>query len=133
MKSESAPIVYKTYPEGLDPTEAGRNTSDSEVKMLLTLRMDLLSLFAATLCSKAEPVPILHIVAMAKPCVIQIGAFDEHWPPTKSGTGFFISSDGLLLANYHAFEGALFLGGRTAQGAIFILIKLVLVWKKYIH
>jgi hypothetical protein len=60
--------------------------------MLLTLRLGLKSLFAATLCSKAEPVPIPQIVAMAKPCVIQIVAFYEHLQPTKSGTGIFISN-----------------------------------------
>jgi hypothetical protein len=46
--------------------------------MFLTLRLGILWLFAATLCSKAEPVPTPQIVAMAKPCVIQIVAFEEH-------------------------------------------------------
>jgi hypothetical protein len=63
-KSESAPIVHKINPGGLDPSKAGRKTSGSEVEMFLTLRLGLLSLFAATLCSKAEPVPIPQIVAM---------------------------------------------------------------------
>jgi hypothetical protein len=49
LKSESAPIVDKTYRGGLDPFKAGRKTSDSEVKMFLTLRLGLLPLFAATL------------------------------------------------------------------------------------
>jgi S1-C subfamily serine protease len=108
-------------------SKVGRKPSDSSIKMFLSLLLVLLSFLAATLCSQAEPVPIPQIVAMAKPCVIQIVAFDEHWQPIKTGTGFFISNDGLLLTNYHVIDGATSLGGRTAQGAIFVLEQIVAV------
>jgi hypothetical protein len=46
-------------------------------------------------------------------------ALDENWSPVKTGTGFFISPDGLAVTNYHVIQGASHLAGRTNEGAVF--------------
>jgi serine protease Do len=46
-------------------------------------------------------------------------ALDENWSPIKSGTGFFISPDGLVVTNYHVIQGAAHLAARTNEGAVF--------------
>ena len=40
-----------------------------------------------------------QIVAKTKPATIQIIALDENWSPIKTGTGFFISPDGLAVTH----------------------------------
>jgi S1-C subfamily serine protease len=52
----------------------------------------------------ADTIP--QLVAKTKPATVQILALDENWSPIKSGTGFFISSDGLIVTNYHVIQGA---------------------------
>jgi S1-C subfamily serine protease len=49
----------------------------------------------------------------------EIMAFDENWSPVKTGTGFFISPDGLAVTNFHVIQGASHLSGRTNEGAVF--------------
>lgn len=65
----------------------------------------------------ADSIP--QLVAKTKPATIQIMAFDENWSPVKTGTGFFISPDGLAVTNYHVIQGASHLSGRTNEGAVF--------------
>jgi ATP-dependent DNA ligase len=36
----------------------------------------------------------------------EIMAFDENWSPVKTGTGFFISPDGLAVTDFHVIQGA---------------------------
>ena len=67
--------------------------------------------------SASESIP--QLVARTKPATIQIMAFDENWSPVKTGTGFFISPDGLAVTNYHVIQGASHLSGRTNEGALF--------------
>ena len=61
-----------------------------------------------------------EILAKAKPAVVQIVAVDANLNPFKTGTGFFISSDGLLLTSNHVIAGATDLFARTSTGAIYI-------------
>src|ERR1700692_2709496 len=65
----------------------------------------------------ADSIP--QLVAKTKPATIQIVAFDENWSPIKTGTGFFISPDGLAGTNFHVIQGASHLSGRTNEGAVF--------------
>ena len=71
----------------------------------------------------AESIP--QLVARTKPATIQIMALDENWSPVKTGTGFFISPDGLAVTNYHVIQGASHLAGRTNEGAVFQFERLV--------
>jgi S1-C subfamily serine protease len=67
--------------------------------------------------SAADSIP--QLVAKTKPATIQIMASDANWSPIKTGTGFFISADGLAVTNFHVIEGASHLSGRTNEGAVF--------------
>jgi hypothetical protein len=71
----------------------------------------------ASPASAADSIP--HLVAKAKPATVKIVALDENWSPIKSGTGFFISPDGLIVTNYHVVQGAAHLAARTNEGATF--------------
>ena len=66
-----------------------------------------------------------EIVAKAKPAVVQIVAVDANQNPCKTGTGFFISSDGVLVTNAHVIEGAADLFAQTNTGAIYIFRSVV--------
>ena len=81
--------------------------------MLVALGINLSGLAS----SRADSIP--QLVARAKPATVQIIAFDENWSPVKTGTGFFISPDGLAVTNYHVIQGASHLAARTNEGAVF--------------
>ena len=63
---------------------------------------------------------IPEILAKARPAVVQIVAVDANQNPFKTGTGFFISSDGVLLTSNQVIVGAANLFARTSTGAIYI-------------
>jgi serine protease Do len=63
---------------------------------------------------------IPEIVAKAKPAVVQIIAVDANQNPLKTGTGFFITGDGVLVTNDHVIAGAADLFAQTDTGAIYI-------------
>jgi S1-C subfamily serine protease len=67
--------------------------------------------------SRADSIP--QLVAKTKPATVQILALDENWSAIKSGTGFFVSADGLIVTNYHVIQGAAHLAARTNEGATF--------------
>jgi hypothetical protein len=69
------------------------------------------------LSSYADSIP--QIVEKAKPATVRIVALDEDWAQIKSGTGFFISADGLIVTNNHVIQGAAHLVARTNEGATF--------------
>jgi hypothetical protein len=73
--------------------------------------------------SFADTIP--QLVAKTKPATVQIVALDENWSPIKSGTGFFISPDGLIVTNYHVIQGASHLVARTNEGATFEFQRIV--------
>ena len=64
---------------------------------------------------------IPEIVANAKPAVVQIVAVDSNQNPLKRGSGFFITSDGILVTNAHVIAGAADLFAQTNTGAIYLL------------
>lgn len=62
----------------------------------------------------ADAIP--EIVARAKQSVTEIVTFDEWHHLIGTGTGFFISPDGLAATNFHVIKGAWFLRARTLDG-----------------
>jgi hypothetical protein len=46
---------------------------------------------------RADSIP--ELVARSKPAIIEIVAFDSQNKPIKSGTGFFITADGVAVTN----------------------------------
>ena len=67
------------------------------------LMKKLTSLLAAVFlfATSAWAIDIPALVRKARPAVVQVGTFNQAGELTKTGTGFFISADGLLLTNYH--------------------------------
>jgi hypothetical protein len=64
----------------------------------------------------ADDIP--DLVRKAKPAVVQVIAKDAHGN-VSTGTGFFITSDGLLVTNYHVIQNASTVGARTPAGAYY--------------
>jgi S1-C subfamily serine protease len=65
------------------------------------LFIGLLFAILRTADSRANDIP--EIVRKAKPAVVEIISVDAHGN-MSSGTGFFITSEGLLLTNYHVIK-----------------------------
>jgi S1-C subfamily serine protease len=72
---------------------------------------------------QASSIP--EIVAKTKPAVVEIVAMDEKGTPTTLGTGFFISSDGLVVTNFHVVKDATSLSAVNNNGAIFLFERVV--------
>jgi len=66
---------------------------------------------------KSDPIP--DIVARSKSAIIEIIAFDNQNRPIKSGTGFFITGDGVAVTNLHVIQGASSLAAMANDGALF--------------
>jgi hypothetical protein len=69
---------------------------------------------ATILCANDTP----DLVRKAKPAVVQVIAKDAGGN-VSIGTGFFITSDGLLVTNYHVIKDARAVGARTPAGAFY--------------
>jgi serine protease Do len=57
------------------------------------------------IASDALATDIPAIVKIAEPAVVELFCYDQAGELIKSGTGFLISSDGVLLTNYHLLQG----------------------------
>lgn len=68
---------------------------------------------------------IPSIVEKTKPAVVEIVTFDQQNKPLKTGTGFFVSSDGALLTNFHVISGASSIVAKTPTGAAYFLKNVV--------
>jgi serine protease Do len=68
---------------------------------------------------------IPEIVAKTKPAVVEIVTLDEKGQPKTLGTGFFVSSDGLVVTNFHVVQGASSIGAINNNGAVFLFQKIV--------
>jgi len=74
---------------------------------------------------RADSIP--EIVARSKSAVIEIVAFDSQNRPFKSGTGFFITADGIAVTNWHVIQGASFLAAMANDGAVFFFERVLYV------
>jgi putative serine protease PepD len=97
----------------------------SSQKMISNLKLSLLffSLLIPSGLVAAESLP--EIVKRTKPAILEIVAMDEKGSPTKLGTGFFISADGLAVTNFHVISGAASLAAVSNNGSVFIFESLV--------
>ena len=77
-----------------------------------------------TLQAAAKPAPF-DLVALAKQtrgAVVLIETFDASNQKIATGSGFFISSDGLLITNYHVIKGAESAVAKVANGGLFPIV-----------
>lgn len=63
--------------------------------------------------------PTEEIFRKARGAVVEILTQDKSGAALKMGTGFFTSSDGILLTNRHVIEGAASIGAKNEQGGYF--------------
>ena len=68
---------------------------------------------------------IPEIVAKTKPAVLEIVAMDQNGSSTTLGTGFFISSDGLVVTNFHVIKGGATIAAVNDNGAVFLFERVV--------
>jgi Flp pilus assembly protein TadD len=71
------------------------------------------------------------IVQKAKPAVVEILTFDQQNKLLKTGTGFFISAEGLLLTNHHVISGGSSFMAKTPTGAVYFLKSVVFASESY--
>src|ERR1700747_51402 len=77
----------------------------------------------------ATDIPAL--VQKAKPAIVEILTYDQQNILLKTGTGFFISSDGALLTNYHVISGGRSITAKMPNGAVFFLKSIVTASEAY--
>ena len=81
----------------------GRTLSRAEAA---TIVMRLLQANTRQSLSLANPLTAEQIYKLASPAVFFVEIFDEDGESVKTGSGFFISSSGLAVTNYHVVIGA---------------------------
>jgi len=84
-------------------------------------RLGLHSLILTFSLATVQAGDIPSIVEKTKPAVVEILTLDQQNKPLKTGTGFFVSSDGALLTNFHVISGASSIMAKTPTGAAYFL------------
>ena len=102
--------VYKLYRAGvLTGSDSfgtfypGRTLSRAEAATIL---MRLLQANMRQSLSLANPLTAEQVYKLASPAVFYVEIFDKDGESLKTGSGFFISSSGLAVTNYHVVIGA---------------------------
>jgi hypothetical protein len=73
----------------------------------------------------ADTIP--EIVSHTKQSIIEIGNIDRYGKLSAVGTGFFVSSDGLAVTNYHVIKGASQIIGLNVSGAKYLFERIFFV------
>jgi len=99
--------------------------------MLARLGLHTLILVSPLAVVAVHATDIPALVQKAKPAVVEILTFDQQNNLLKTGTGFFISPDGLLLTNYHVISGGSSIMAKTPTGAVYFLKSVLSASKTY--
>ena len=96
----------------------------SEAVTAAAMQVRLIFLYVCLLVSIWIPAAgfatdIPALVQKAKPAVVQIITLGQQNKVLKTGTGFFISPDGVLLTNYHLISGGSSIMAKTPSGAVY--------------
>lgn len=66
------------------------------------------------------------IVKAAKPAVVELFCYGRDNELVKSGTGFFISADGVLLTNCHLLKGGTYqITAKTVTGKLYTAMRIL--------
>jgi serine protease Do len=99
--------------------------------MLARLGFCTCALIAIASGTSVHATDIPALVQKAKPAVVEILTFDRQNNLLKTGTGFFVSSDGWLLTNYHVISGGNSVMAKTPTGAVYVLKGIVFTSETY--
>jgi Trypsin-like serine proteases, typically periplasmic, contain C-terminal PDZ domain len=69
-----------------------------------------------TPATKSEKFDLVALAKGARSAVVSIDVFDDEHNSIGTGSGFFVSNDGLLVTNYHVIENASSAVVKTASG-----------------
>jgi serine protease Do len=99
--------------------------------MLARLGFCICPLISIVGTAPVQATDIPALVQRAKPAVVEILTFDRQNDLLKTGTGFFISPDGLLLTNFHVISGGSSMMAKTPTGAVYFLKSVLSASKTY--
>ena len=99
--------------------------------MLAQLGFCICPLISIVGAAAVHATDIPALVQRAKPAVVEILTFDQQNNLLKTGTGFFISPDGILLTNYHLISGFNSIVARTPTGAAYVLKSVLFTSETY--
>jgi S1-C subfamily serine protease len=97
--------------------------------MLARLGLCVLIMVCPLAVAAADSANIPALVQKTKPAVVEILTFDQQNKLLKTGTGFFISSDGVLLTNYHVISGGSSYLAKTPTGSVYFFKGVVAIFE----
>ena len=71
-----------------------------------------------TPAAEPEKLDLVALAKAARSAVVSIEVFDNEHNPIGTGSGFFVSDDGLLVTNCHVIENASSGVAKTASGGV---------------